>query len=156
MLCAFQASSLALPGFAGALQHVVVMAIHCWRMQIDLPAVHMIEASPSRSLPKRSQHGKFPSSNDACTVVVSHFSWLQDCHMVLMQKWFEAVQKGQKTYELRALSPFWQSRLQLATHIVFSRGCFSEFFHMHDSLGFLLELIVKSNVTQDLRLQRQQ
>ena len=76
--------------------------------------------------------------------------------MVLMQKWFEAVQKGQKTHELRALSPFWQSRLQLATHIVFSRGCFSEFFHMHDSLGFLLELIVKSNVTQDLRLQRQQ
>ena len=29
MLCAFQARSLALPGFAGALQHVVVMAIHC-------------------------------------------------------------------------------------------------------------------------------
>ena len=46
--------------------------------------------------------------------------------MVLQYKWFKAISDGVKTHEIRAWSPFWQSRLSSATHLVFSHGCFSE------------------------------
>ena len=64
-------------------------------------------------------------------------SWQEKhCHMVLQSKWFKAISDGVKTHEMRAWSPFWQSRLSGATHLVFSHGCFSE------SFGSFMEMLV--------------
>ena len=62
------------------------------------------------------------------------------CYIPLLRKWYDQIQKGEKQFEMRAASPYWQSRVHGATHVVFSNGSLLEC--MHEQSVFRLALAV--------------
>ena len=48
------------------------------------------------------------------------------CHMVLMHKWFDLIDKGLKKVEYRRLCDYWLKRLEDADRVTFHRGYTSQ------------------------------
>ena len=58
------------------------------------------------------------------------------CYIPLLRKWYDQIRKGEKQFEMRAASSYWQSRVHGATHVVFSNGSLLEC--MHEQSAFRL------------------
>ena len=49
--------------------------------------------------------------------------WMQAVRCPLHKEYWAQVLAGNKTWEFRAIGRYWKTRLEGATHIVFSKGC---------------------------------
>jgi len=44
------------------------------------------------------------------------------CHLVLKHKWYDLIEKGEKTVEYRDDTPYWRARILGCDRVTFHRG----------------------------------